>query len=107
MKIKVGHQTYEVIFTQDNNKFNVKDNYGEHHSNSQQIFIGTDSHIEIQKEILLHELMHACFQNFWKGASIEMNKDSIEEFICTQLSKQLMQVMKDNPELVKHLMSKK
>jgi hypothetical protein len=58
------------------------------------------------KEILLHEVLHACF--YASGMTIEGTlriQDDIEEHVVSRMSPVLLQVLRANPELAAYVMS--
>lgn len=66
----------------------------------------TDQHPIHVKEILLHEVLHACFYASQMTIENRLHREEdIEETVVGRLSPVLLQVIRDNPDLVDFLRS--
>lgn len=61
----------------------------------------------MQDEVLLHEILHACFASsgdiFSTVADARMEADDLEECIVANLAPVLLGVLQDNPQLVQRI----
>lgn len=88
-KLKIRCFTYTINFSK------AASDHGETDTDNHQIFINTNYPIDIQRETLNHEILHAIltdFPNFGK----ECKADDQEEEIIRHMSPILVQVYKDN-----------
>ena len=96
-KLKIGFLTYTVEDF-EKKEADVRGVYGTHNSAEQKIKIDKNISKERYKETLLHELLHACW-NQWVTTEGDMKE---EDVVCA-LAIGLATVFKDNPELKKIL----
>ncbi len=100
--IKVGPYVYTVFF--DKKKIKKasygqgKAVYGETDKNKLEIIVDPEPNIQIQREILWHEIKHAAYA--WVEAAID---DPTEEQIICLTAPIELQIMRDNPELLEFL----
>ncbi len=97
-KLKIGFLTYTV------EDFGPKEAelrgvYGTHSPMTQQIKIDSKSSKERKKEVLLHEILHAVWNQYLGGMEGEMK----EEEVVNALAQGLIGVFVDNPGLKKDL----
>ena len=93
-QIKVGCHVYVV---QRKTKQQMPDCIGECDFDNLQISVRKSLRLSKAQETLLHEALHAC-----TDPSLKEGKSREEDFVNT-VSPVLLQVLKDNPELVKYL----
>lgn len=65
------------------------------------IFVSTGLHVELQRKVLLHEIMHACV--FVTGHN---SSEVTEEHFIRGTAFALLDVLRDNPEVVRFITSK-
>lgn len=65
------------------------------------------THTQLQKENILHEVMHACFYaaHGWGDEDVDTSKRDWEEYIISAIDTPLLIVLRDNPHLLKWLVS--
>ena len=110
-KVKVGPFTYSIYWTQAK-----WDEYSEYASETLKgaggacfpallsIVVNADNlAVTVQKNVLIHELLHACFDLTQYGES-KLPKD-FEEHTVRALTPALHQLLQDNPKLVEWLIS--
>lgn len=67
---------------------------------------GTESHPEVLKEILLHEIIHACFGiTNLNNTLLDLRKKDIEEAVTGALSISLVAVLRENRSVRDYLFS--
>lgn len=68
------------------------------------IFIAYDIAPQVQRDTLIHELLHACFaiQGFPPMKDMDEKEDQ-EEWVVKNLTSVLHAVIRDNPELIAYL----
>lgn len=93
--VKVGPHVYTIIRKPS---ATMGDNHGLCRANELQIEIRKNLRRSKAKEILLHEILHACTY----PVLIQGNKHDDEEFI-TSVAPVLLQVLQDNPDLIEYL----
>lgn len=59
----------------------------------------------IQKETVLHEVMHACWAGVHAEADLNHEETDAEEMFCSGLDTPLLAVMRENPALMRYLLS--
>jgi Zn-dependent peptidase ImmA (M78 family) len=99
-RIKVGCFTYDIVVAQ----VRASDNHGETDRSNKEIFLSDCGNIEVVKETLLHELLHALLEDAQEFGIFA--DDNHEERLIRLLSPKLMSVMLDNPKLVEYLWKK-
>ncbi len=67
------------------------------------IFIGDFVHPHLQRELVLHEVMHACVYGGQFDGKMEADTDP-EEWMISGLDSPLLTTLRDNPALVAYLM---
>lgn len=92
--IKVGPHTYSVL---RKTKFQMPEQIGGCDFDALQLSIRQRIKKSVAQETLLHELIHAC-----TSPSFNEKTMTDEEFV-TAVSPMLLQVLKENPELVEYL----
>lgn len=97
----VGPYTYKINYV-DNINFVIdpngisdsqKDGFTVHHK--QQIYISTDMYHDMMSDTLLHEMMHVILR-----AIAAYDDDDEEEELVSRVTPILLQVIRDNPELI-------
>ena len=94
-KIKVGPHVYSVIRKP---KSVMGESNGYCRANELQILIQKGLRRSKAKEILVHELLHACTY----PVLIQGGKYDDEEFI-TSMTSPILQIIQDNPEFIEYL----
>jgi len=69
---------------------------------SLKIFIGNWTHEHLQRENVLHEVMHACFYGARFDAELAEGSDP-EEWMFSGMDSPLLTTLRDNPDLVAYL----
>lgn len=96
-KIKIGCLTYKII-NWDRDDADQSGFFGTHSSKHQIIKLANDMSKERKKEVLLHEIIHAIWDQW-----VVREEGFKEEEIVRSLAIGLTTVFKDNPELKKEL----
>jgi len=96
-KIKIGCLTYKVI-DWDKDDSDEASLYGTHSSKTQRIKLASDMSVERKKEVLLHEVIHAIWDQW-----MVHEEGFKEEEVVRALAIGLTTVFKDNPDLKKEL----
>ena len=96
-KLKIGFLSYKVI-EWDRDEASSQGFWGIHNSRDQTLKIDNSLSKERKKEVLLHEIFHAIWDQ-WMGREKEIKEEEVVE----ALSKWLTTVFMDNPELKKEL----
>lgn len=91
-RIKIDGVQYDVDIT------NLDTEDGEFCATSLAIKVQADAPYETQRTILLHELVHACFEH--AGSPPE---PLTEEHVACLISRRLLPILRDNPDLVAYL----
>lgn len=95
MKVKVVGKTYLVNFV---DRKELPNDYGECNNETQIIRVRKDNHGETQADVLLHEIIHAV--------DFAVNSDMTERQVHS-IATGLLQVILDNPEIVKWIQKQK
>lgn len=66
------------------------------------IWICEDLHQSIEREALLHELLHMVIRTF--GVGLELDEETEERTVCA-LTPALLGILRDNPDLIRYLTS--
>jgi len=66
------------------------------------IFIGNWTHLHLQRENVLHEVMHACFFGARFDGELDGDTDA-EEWMFSGMDSPLLTTLRDNPALVTYL----
>ena len=90
--VRVGHRTYRIEPLRPVSDLVERENRGAHCYES--ALIQVDNTVDNQRvaEVLLHEILHAC----WAVGNLP---DEHEEDTVTVLSRQVMQIIQDNPKV--------
>jgi hypothetical protein len=94
--IRVGHRDF-AIENWDIQSASAEGRFGDCDNNNARIRVCTAHDAGKTVETLMHETLHACWNN---GA---LGSKETEEKVVTVLAKQLAQVVRDNPEFVAFL----
>ena len=92
--VRVGHRDMSVAFV---SRDAMPDADGDFTIDAQAIRVGDWLAPQTQAEVLIHELLHACWPYRWNACQ---RPDDIEEDLVTLLAPQLAGVLRDNPSLV-------
>jgi len=88
-KVKIKCFTYKIHFIK------AASDHGETDTDTKDIYINMNYPIEVQRETLNHEILHACFTDF-PNFGKEGKPDDCEEDLIRYISPTLVQVYKDN-----------
>lgn len=91
--VRVGFRTYKISELGDPGPSIRPNHFGWQDYDGARIIIETDTDCEMQAQVLLHEILHAC----WKNGELPKKH---EEHIVSVLSHTLTQVFQDNPEVM-------
>ena len=97
--IKVGPHVYSIV---RKTVEEMPDDLGNTDFDANEIRIRKNLRGNKAKEILVHELLHSCSYPSFTGAYAENEKYTPEDFV-NALAPVLLQVLQDNPALVKYL----
>lgn len=100
-RIKVGPLTYRVKLWKKRPADNAR-NWGLCDRESCTILIHERLSRPRFREVLLHEVMHACYDT----SGLTLKDDCPEEMVVNDLSFALLGVLRDNPDLVAFLTAK-
>jgi hypothetical protein len=98
-KIKIGYANYTVVEDDERLKENAAG--GMHAPNSSRIYVETEQENDYAKMALLHEVLHGCAH-----VSSVPTDDTQEELFVAIISPNLLQALRDNPQLVAYLLQK-
>lgn len=99
--VKVGPLVYAVKFdTAYVQKIGAN---GESDLENLVITIGPHLHLMVQKQVMVHEILHCCFQA--ADTSFQVTKHTTEEGVVSRLESPLLEVFRDNPQLMKWVVS--
>ena len=91
-KIKIGHLSYQVKYVKDLRNDEGSRLYGQHRPSDQIICLDADLSLEREKEVVLHELLHAIWCHY------QLPKDNEERYVeC--IGNGLATIFADNPKL--------
>jgi hypothetical protein len=97
-RVKIGWHWWDIEFRQINEFTTDGDGlYGLCNKLKKKIYVDTESHEDIQRQTLLHEILHAI----WAVADIGDSED--EEETILKLSPLLMGVLIENPAVTKYI----
>lgn len=107
-KIKVGPFVYNLTLDKksfDNYGAKVKDLEAVGYTDTFQsnIHISPDINIGMQREVILHEVFHSIYHMMGLGGFLPEEK---EELIVNALGVAMLQVIRDNPNLMLYLQEK-
>lgn len=91
--LQLGPYVYDIDWG-----YNNQDKWGYHSPMDQKILINKNLKEDMQRQVFLHELIHAA----WSASEINTANDKakeIEEMAVSMLSVHLMTYFKQNPEL--------
>lgn len=92
-RVRVGYRHYKISALPDPGPSVRKTHFGWMDYDGGRIVIEQDADPEMQAQVLLHEIIHAC----WKNGELPTKH---EELIISVLSHNLTQVFQDNPEVM-------
>lgn len=96
-KLKVGPHIYDVKY--EEKLMGAHHTEGLHTLHALEMYINNECTEQIQKEIFLHELLHACIS--LTGLDYRLNNKEVitEEDVVRSISPILLQVIQDNPKI--------
>lgn len=97
--VKVGHRSFNIEY--DNMHLDNVEADGLT-TRTGRIILRDNAVIDMQREIVLHEILHAIF--FATGVELtQVEQEHVEERAVATLAGGLVQVLRDNPDLVAYL----
>ena len=100
-EIRIMGSLYRISFLK-----NLKEDCGETRLDLKRIYINPTMTMDVQKETLLHEILHCCLIDlFCQSGMDSKNLEIIEETIVLHLSPRLFQVLRDNPKVLNWLIA--
>ena len=96
MKLKLGHADYTVRAATPEEAEGID---GRYNRTAQEIIIEPSQKPSRQVEVLIHELIHGCFEM----SGIDHTPRNTEEAVCTGLDGPLTAILKDNRHLFRVL----
>ena len=97
--IKIGYQSVSVQIISDEHDRKLDDVDGYYQRKNAKICVNIDQCVQEQTAALWHECLHAAFYTY--GMCEVITDKEREEYIVNTLANALLQVLKDNPHLVK------
>lgn len=97
-KVKIGFYTWKIEWSKEKNE----DIYGKTEAMTKVITIYRSPNIQIERETLFHELMHAAGEDKYDAIFFFSGGDK-EENLIRILSPAIMQMLSDNRDLTKYL----
>ncbi len=94
-KLRIGALDYDVLPSQGDHP----DELGSVNPDMLRIYLRNGIPAQKVAEVLIHEILHACYD----GASLAKAGKLTEEHIVNGLGYQIVQVMRDNPALLKFI----
>lgn len=106
-KVKINTYTYTISEEDEPTSSKIPDQavWGFCDWTKQEIVIRKGCTTERKRNTLLHEIMHAVFESVHANPS-SMRADEIEEYFVVHGAPILVDVLRDNPAVVKYLVSK-
>lgn len=68
-----------------------------------EIWMATKYPLQVQRETLLHEILHVVAHDSFYQRTDGEDQDQAEERMCRLFSPRLMQIFRDNPDVTKFL----
>ena len=103
-KIKVGYLTFTCAELPEHDcEVETGSEYGECDAASLQIIVNRELNSQVKRETVLHEVLHAAI---YAATSAQQMTTEQEEKLVWPLSPILLQVLRDNPHLVRFLLEK-
>lgn len=65
---------------------------------------GHPHHEDVLRELLLHEILHACWNDTAMDTHGQISKDELEEWVVGCLTPPLIQVLSDNPRVADYIL---
>lgn len=93
--VRIGPHVYSILRKP---AAAMPNSWGSCDNGTLQIWVRQRLKLSKSKEILLHEVFHACLHSSVNGGSYNEEEDFVEA-----LSPALLQVIQDNPELLEYL----
>ena len=95
----VGPKTYTIALSGE--EIGKQDAEGVCFAKYEQIFLAPDLTPGTERVAMVHELIHACFDDVKVGGVLKKEDD--EEKVCLTLAPRLLEVIRRNPKLVAYL----
>lgn len=98
-KIKIGPRTYDIKYVEDLRSEDDKQIHGQCHPDELTISLHTGQKKNTEQDSVMHEVLHGIFN------LIHLHMPDLEENIVCRMSPVLLGVIKENPKLVRYLVS--
>lgn len=99
--ILIGHAYFDIAFDPHLNE--DSDAVGLTGPETQRILLDPKLGPDVERETVLHEALHGIY--FQAGLRLEpWSKDKVEEKIIWSMAPKILELLKDNPELVEYLL---
>jgi hypothetical protein len=112
-KARVGHLTFSITWVKEADWAGLKDRIGSEVEDAggltngvtEDIFVRLNDNITENnlKEVLLHELMHACYYVSMKNYDNLFKEEDAEEALIRYISPHLLSVLRDNAPVRRYL----
>jgi len=106
-KILIAGRPWTIKFVNQTKMLSLSPSSSDEHTGltygqTLKIFIANWTHLHLQRENVLHEVMHACsYGGSWDG---ELSEDlDPEEWLLSGIDSPLLTTLRDNPALVAYL----
>ena len=106
--IKIGTQEWYIVeHTSKEDGMLYEDNYGYTLERRNMIVLDTDASDSRKRQVLMHEIMHAIRFTFFTGNKMpsKLSFEDTEHYFIGMYEETLLMVLRDNPELLKYLLS--
>lgn len=106
--IKIGTQVWTIVeHTSKEDGMLYEDNYGYTLERRNMIVLDKDASDTRKQQVLMHEILHAIRFTFFTGNKMapKLNFEDTEHYFIGMYEETLLMVLKDNPDLLKYLLS--
>ena len=106
--IRIGSQDWTIVeHTSKEDGMLYEDNYGYTLERRNMIVLDIDASDSRKRQVLVHEIMHAIRFTFFTGNKMapKLNFEETEHYFIGMYEETLIMVLRDNPELLKYLLS--
>lgn len=100
-KVQVGAKSYAV--TVDLAETTKQDAEGVCIARYERIYLAPDLAVGAARVTLLHELIHACFDDHIVGGPFAT--EDVEELVCKALAPRMLDLLRRNPRLLTYLVA--
>lgn len=100
-RVKIGVKDFSIELSAE--EINKQDSEGVCFARYERIYIAPDLAPNTQRVTVLHELLHACFDDAQVGGPFDDEKH--EETACLALAPRLLDTLRRNPKLITYLVA--